>query len=84
MYSRYSPKIKINKNVKEFIIIYGLKLEEIVISGRRRPISISKIKKIRLITKNWLLKGNRALEDGLNPHSKGDIFSWLIKDFFEI
>jgi len=36
--------------------------------------SISKIKKISLIIKKWVLKGNQAL-DGLNPHSSEDIFS---------
>jgi len=53
----------------------GLKFIVKKISGRRSAISISKIKKISLIIKNWVLKGNRALDDGLNPHSNGDIFS---------
>lgn len=47
-------------------------------------ISISKIKKIRLIRKNWILNGKWWVEIGSNPHSNGDIFSWSIKDFFEI
>lgn len=44
-------------------------------SGIKMVISTSKIKKIRLIRKNWILNGIRDLEIGSNPHSKGDIFS---------
>lgn len=47
-------------------------------------ISMSKIKKISLIRKNWILKGKWLAEIGSNPHSNGDIFSWSMKDFFEI
>lgn len=47
-------------------------------------ISISKIKKISLIRKNWILNGRWFVEIGSNPHSNGDIFSWSVKDFFEI
>lgn len=47
-------------------------------------ISISKIKKISLIRKNWILNGKWLVEMGSNPHSKGEVFSWSIKDFFEI
>lgn len=47
-------------------------------------ISISKIKKISLIIKNWILKGIWPLEIGSNPHSKGDDFSRLNFFFFEI
>jgi len=43
--------------------------------------SISKIKKISLIIKNWILKGN---QDGLNPHSSEDIFSWFKLIFLHI
>lgn len=47
-------------------------------------ISISKIKKISLIKKNWILKGRRFIDAGSNPHSNGDIFSRLYNDdFFE-
>lgn len=53
-------------------------------NGIKRVISISKIKKISLIRKNWILKGKWLEEIGSNPHSNGDIFSWSIKDFFEI
>lgn len=52
--------------------------------GISKVISISKIRKIRLIKKNWILKGKWLVEIGSNPHSNGDIFSWSIKDFFEI
>lgn len=34
--------------------------------------------------KNWILKGIRFLINGLKPHSNGDIFSRLIKYFFDI
>lgn len=55
-----------------------------ITKGIKSVISISKIKKIKLIRKNWILKGKWLVEIGSNPHSKGDIFSWSIKDFFEI
>lgn len=55
-----------------------------ITNGINRVISISKIKKISLIRKNWILNGKWLDEIGSNPHSKGDIFSWSIKDFFEI
>lgn len=46
--------------------------------GIRSIISISKIKNIKLIKKNWILKGIRVLEIGSNPHSNGEFFSrWL-------
>lgn len=47
-------------------------------------ISISKIKKIKLIRKNWILKGIRVLFIGSNPHSKADNFSRLLNIFLEI
>lgn len=53
-------------------------------NGINRVISMSKIRKISLIRKNWILNGKWLVEIGSNPHSKGDIFSWSIKDFFEI
>lgn len=52
--------------------------------GINKVISISKIKKINLIKKNWILKGIRDLDIGSNPHSKGDIFSRFLKNFIEI
>lgn len=45
---------------------------------------MSKIKKIRLIIKNWILKGMRVGDRGSNPHSNGEDFSRSWKDFFEI
>lgn len=45
---------------------------------------MSKIKKIILIKKNWILNGRRLNDSGSNPHSKGDDFSSLLMDFFEI
>lgn len=47
-------------------------------------ISISKIKNIRLIIKNWILRGNRFRERGSNPHSNGEDFSRFWYIFFEI
>lgn len=47
-------------------------------------ISISKIKKINLIIKKWILKGGWVKDSGSNPHSNGDIFSRSWKVFFEI
>lgn len=47
-------------------------------------ISISKIRKINLIIKNWILNGIRELDKGSNPHSKGEIFSRFFKDLIEI
>lgn len=46
-------------------------------------ISISKIKNINLIKKNWILKGIRVLEIGSNPHSKEEFFSRFFIDFFD-
>lgn len=45
---------------------------------------MSKIKKINLIKKNWILNGIRDLDIGSNPHSKGDIFSRFFNIFIEI
>lgn len=39
---------------------------------------------MRLIRKNWILKGKWLGEMGSKPHSNGDDFSWSLKDFFEI
>lgn len=46
-------------------------------------ISISKIKKINLIKKKWILKGIRLNDIGSNPHSKGEFFSRFFSIFFE-
>ena len=45
--------------------------------GNIKTNSTSKIKKIIEIKKNRIVKGRRALNLGLNPHSNGLIFSKL-------
>lgn len=52
--------------------------------GINKVISTSKIKKIKLIRKKWILKGGRLLDIGSNPHSKGDDFSRSWKVFLDI
>lgn len=54
------------------------------IKGIKIVISISKIRKISLIIKKWLLKGICLEENGSNPHSKGEIFSREEGNFLEI
>lgn len=44
-------------------------------------ISISKIKNIKLIKKNWILNGIRAVEIGSNPHSNDEFFSRCLRNF---
>lgn len=51
--------------------------------GISKVISMSKIKKINLIKKKWILNGMRLLEIGSNPHSKGDLFSRSWNDFLD-
>lgn len=46
-----------------------------MIIGSIKAISTSKIKKIIAIKKNRIENGTREEFKGLNPHSKGDIFS---------
>lgn len=46
-------------------------------------ISTSKIKKITAIKKNCIENGIRAEFLGSNPHSKGDLFSRSVNDFFD-
>lgn len=84
IYSKYNLKISNKKKIILQIIIDKLNLVDKKIRGIRRVISISKIKKINLIRKNWILKGRWLGEIGSNPHSKGDIFSRFVKDFLEI
>jgi hypothetical protein len=43
--------------------------------GSRMAISTSKIKKMIAIMKNRSEKGIREVENGENPHSKGEVFS---------
>ena len=45
-------------------------------------ISISKIRKIKLIIKKWILKGIWLGAIGSKPHSKGEIFSREDINFF--
>ena len=52
------------------------------INGNKRISSTSKIKNTREIKKNRMEKGIRALNLGVNPHSKGLIFSRLKIIFF--
>lgn len=66
------------------IIIDKLNFIDRKISGIRRVISMSKIKKINLIRKNWILNGKWLGEMGSNPHSNGEDFSRLEYEFFEI
>lgn len=70
--------------ILQIIIVKLNFIDNKITNGISKVISISKIKKIRLIRKNWILKGKWLEEIGSNPHSNGDIFSWSIKDFFEI
>lgn len=53
-----------------------------MIIGKIKVISTSKIKKIIAIKKNRIEKGSREEFIGSNPHSKGDLFSRYLKDFF--
>lgn len=53
------------------------------IIGKIKAISTSKIKKIIVIKKKCKEKGIRAIDFGSNPHSKGEHFSWSIKDFLD-
>lgn len=55
----------------------------VAISGNKRVISTSKIKKITAIKKKCREKGMRALDFGSNPHSNGEFFSrseWVFLD----
>ena len=51
-------------------------------NGNKITNSTSKTKKIRAIRKNRRVKGKRALNLGVNPHSKGLIFSRSRGNFF--
>lgn len=80
----YNPNNKIiKKNIVENMVI----IENLFIKYTRGisiVISISKIKKIILTKKKWILNGNRLSDKGSNPHSNGDDFSWFKLFFFEI
>lgn len=71
-----------NNNDREMYILLNIWVKKT--SGISRVISISKIRKINLIKKNWILKGIRDLEIGSNPHSKGDAFSRFLKSLRDI
>lgn len=53
------------------------------IIGKIKAISTSKIKKIMVIKKKCKENGIRAIDLGSKPHSKGEHFSWSIKDFLD-
>lgn len=56
----------------------------VMIMGRSRVISTSKIKKIIAIKKKCKEKGSREDDFGSNPHSNGDLFSRSEMVFFEV
>ena len=56
---------------------------KIIIIGKIKAISTSKIKKIIAIKKNWIEKGIREVFIGSNPHSKGEAFSRSLILFFD-
>lgn len=66
------------------VIVHHIKLEilKIIIIGKIKAISTSKIKKIIVIRKNRIEKGRREEFIGSNPHSKGDVFSRSFIVFF--
>jgi len=68
------------------IIIKIISKEEFIIKGIGRiiRISISKIKKIKVILKNRIENGTRPVEKELNPHSNGDMNSFLGIVYLEI
>jgi hypothetical protein len=67
------------------VIIHHHILEylKIIIIGRIRAISTSKIRKIIVIRKNRIEKGNRDEFIGSNPHSNGEVFSRSFIVFFD-
>ena len=67
----------INVIFVDIIILYLIRGR----TGMIKMISISKIRNIRVIKKNWIEKGSRGLVIGLNPHSNGVIFFrffWIV------
>ena len=75
IHSIHSLMIKIIKRAENVSFVDNVRLY--FISGKIgiiRIISISKIKNIRVIIKNWIENGRRGLVIGLNPHSNGVIF----------
>merc|ERR1711872_113152 len=78
-----SPKAKIinNKKTIEAMLIL-LPENKLTKNGNKITNSTSKTKKIRAIRKNRKVKGKRALNLGVTPHSKGLIFSRSRGNFF--
>jgi len=70
---------KVNNSINTKKIFLAARLR---IKGNIKTSSTSKTRKIRLIRKNRIEKGSRALYLGVKPHSKGLIFSRLIYSFF--
>jgi hypothetical protein len=62
---------------------HKLEILKIIIIGKISAISTSKIKKIIVIRKNRIEKGNREEFIGSNPHSKGEVFSRSFIVFLE-
>lgn len=75
-HSKINPINKIKNKVK-LITNHNCNFicNKIIGQGRIILISISKIKNINIIEKKWIENLTRGLENGSNPHSKGDIFS---------
>lgn len=78
-----SPSNKIK--IKIILVkVHHHKLEnlKIIIIGKIKAISTSKIKKIIVIKKKRIEKGKREEFIGSNPHSKGEVFSRSFIVFF--
>lgn len=56
---------------------------KIIVIGKIKAISTSKIKKIIVIKKNRIEKGIRDIFMGSNPHSKGELFSRSVIVFLD-
>lgn len=70
---------------KKEVILHIIIFEKfiIIIIGKIKAISTSKIKKIIAIKKNRIENGIREELEGSNPHSKGDLFSRSEIDFLD-
>ena len=77
-----NPAVKIMITTTPLIIKIVLSGEVIsTLKGNNRAISMSKIRKINVTTKNRIEKDLRAFLKGENPHSKGVIFYRSCSDF---
>lgn len=67
-------------------VIYAVTLDDfiVIIKGRIRVISTSKIRKIIAIKKKCIENGSRDDDLGSNPHSNGELFSRSIIVFFDV